>query len=228
MADTQAKTGSRIVFWDWNGTLCDDLQVSLDAVNELLRVKELPPISLEQYYSYVDTPISRFYERLFDLNEVTMDEIAAHYRSYYNAHLPEDCLMKGVRQVLDELKERGAVQVILSSAHRVSIEERARRLGILPYFSDILAADDWMAQSKEERTRVFLSQNGCGTDTSRVWFIGDALHDADVAKACGCGDRCILLPFGHQSEEDLRKTGAVFCSDWAAIPQLIYEKDFDT
>ena len=224
MAERKAKTGSRIVFWDWNGTLCDDLQVSLDAVNDLLLIKGLPPISLEQYYSYVDTPISKFYEHLFDFNEVTMDEIALHYRSYYNAHLPEDCLMKGVRQVLDELRNRGAVQVILSSTHRVSIEDRAARLSILPYFSAILAAEDWMAQSNEERTRDFLARIGCGMDTSRVWFIGDAVHDADVAKACGCGDRCILLPFGHQSEADLRKTGAVFCSDWSAIPQLIYKE----
>ncbi|MBP5231496.1 MAG: hypothetical protein ILO68_07170, partial [Clostridia bacterium] len=52
------------VFWDWNGTLCDDLSVSLDAVNALLSSKGRPPISLEQYYSYLETPISGFYAHL--------------------------------------------------------------------------------------------------------------------------------------------------------------------
>lgn len=207
------------VFWDWNGTLCDDLSVSLDAVNELLKLKERPPITVEQYYSYVDTPISKFYEHLFDLNEVTMEEISLHYRTYYGSHLPEECLMPGIRTVLEKLRSGRVRQVVLSSAHRDSIEFRARNTGILDFFDDILAADDWYAFSKEERARRYIRER-CD-DPERIWFIGDAVHDAEVADACGCLERCILVPLGHQSREDLVRTGAIVCDGFDVVPGLI-------
>lgn len=224
MVQTKDCTVPAVVFWDWNGTLCDDLQVSLDAVNELLRLKGRPPISLEQYYSYVDTPISKFYEHLFDLEEVTMEEIAGHYQSYYNTHLSDNCLMEGMLPVLKALKDAGAMQVILSSTHRESIEKRVKRLGIQDFFTAILAAEDWFAYSKEDRALSFLKQSGYGRDLSRVWFVGDAVHDSDVAKSCGCGERCILIPFGHQGMDELTKTGSVICTDLSRIPELITNK----
>ena len=50
------------VIWDWNGTLADDVRVALQSVNDILARRGREPITLEQYYSYIDTPIRRFYE----------------------------------------------------------------------------------------------------------------------------------------------------------------------
>ena len=44
------------VFWDWNGTLCDDVLLSLEAVNQMLRKRSRPPIGLDEYYRYIDVP----------------------------------------------------------------------------------------------------------------------------------------------------------------------------
>ena len=84
---------------------------------------------------------------------------------------------------------------------------------------DILAADDWYAFSKEERARRYIRER-CD-DPERIWFIGDAVHDAEVADACGCLERCILVPLGHQSREDLVRTGAIVCDGFDVVPGLI-------
>ena len=46
------------VFWDYNGTLIDDVGTALESVNDMLRKRDMPCINMEQYKSYIDTPIS--------------------------------------------------------------------------------------------------------------------------------------------------------------------------
>lgn len=55
----------KYIVWDWNGTIIDDVGIALDAVNDMLREKKRPEITLEQYRQAMDTPILRFYERFF-------------------------------------------------------------------------------------------------------------------------------------------------------------------
>ena len=43
------------VIWDWNGTLADDADASLLAVNDMLSRRDMPPITMAQYYEYIDT-----------------------------------------------------------------------------------------------------------------------------------------------------------------------------
>ena len=68
----------KTVIWDWNGTLADDGYASLLVVNDILAKRNMPPITMDQYYQYIDTPISRFYEHLFDLNKVPMSETTSN------------------------------------------------------------------------------------------------------------------------------------------------------
>lgn len=205
------------VFWDWNGTLCDDVLLALEAVNEMLRKRERAPITLADYYSYIDIPIRRFYEHVFDLNELPMEVISVEYQSYYDANLREDCLTAGARETLSALRDAGAKQYILTSSHKESVLPTVERLGLLPFFDAVLGADDWHVQSKEDRARTFCETNGiCGES---LWFVGDMLHDRDTALACG--GSCLLIPGGHQSEQALRGAGDCFCPSITDVPGRI-------
>lgn len=208
------------VFWDWNGTLCDDVLLALEAVNEMLRKRSRAPIGLEDYYSYIDIPIRRFYEHVFDLNEVSMEVIAAEFNAYYDAHLRADCLMPGARETLSALRDAGVKQYILTSSHRESVYPTVEKLGLLPFFDAVLGAEDWNVLSKEERARAFCAENGLLEQD--LWFIGDMLHDRDTANACGAS--CLLIPGGHQSEQDLRKAGDCFCERITDVPALVLLK----
>ena len=144
------------VIWDWNGTLADDADASLLAVNDMLSRRDMPPITMAQYYEYIDTPISRFYAHLFDLNEVPMSVISVEFAEGYARHFQG--LHPGARELLQKLKDAGMDQIILSSNHLESTEAQLRRFDIRDYFSQVLGA---------------------------AVLIGDTLHDYDTAKAMG-------------------------------------------
>lgn len=208
------------VFWDWNGTLCDDVLLALEAVNEMLRKRSRAPIGLADYYSYIDVPIRRFYEHVFDLDQLPMEVISVEYQSYYDAHLRKDCLMPGARETLSALRDAGAKQYILTSSHKESVLPTVEKLGLLPFFDEVLGAEDWHVLPKEDRARAFCEKNGLLGES--LWFVGDMLHDRDAANACGAS--CLLIPGGHQSEADLRGAGDCFCPSISEVPERILGK----
>ena len=189
------------VIWDWNGTLADDLDASLRATNDILARHHKPPITLEQYYSYIDSPISRFYEHLFDLNEVPMSQIGVEFQSFYPRYF--EGLHPGAEELLQALQRAGVKQVILSSSHRENVERDTRRLSIRDYFDEILAQEDLLAESKEQIGRDWIAKQSIPPE--RMVMVGDTLHDYDTARAMGTD--CILCAIGHQSEADLRTAG---------------------
>ena len=50
------------VVWDWNGTLLDDVKISVDTINVMLERKHLGKLTVEEYRSIfqnVSAPTSR-------------------------------------------------------------------------------------------------------------------------------------------------------------------------
>ena len=87
----------------------------------------------------------------------------------------------------------------------------------MPYFDDILAADDLLAESKEERGRVWAVQQSIPTDQMVV--IGDTLHDLAAARYIGAD--CILCAIGHQSESDLLTGGVPVVRSFRELEPLL-------
>ena len=212
-------THPTIILWDWNGTLADDGYASLLAVNDILEKRSMPAITMEQYYEYIDTPISKFYEHIFDLNQVTMDVIAREFAEGYARHFHG--LHPGAEALLRALHERGVRQVILSSSHRDSVEQDLRRFHIRDCFDAVLGAEDHLAAGKVERGLRWLRQQDC--DPKDMVMVGDTLHDYDTA--CAMGVPCILCAIGHQSEEYLRTTGAPVVTEFSRLRGLLLGED---
>ena len=53
------------IIWDWNGTLLDDLDVSMAALNEVLKSEQLPLVlDKEEYRQYFQFPVIKYYEKV--------------------------------------------------------------------------------------------------------------------------------------------------------------------
>jgi phosphoglycolate phosphatase len=191
------------IFWDWNGTLADDSEAAYKSVNDLLAKRGMAPITMEQYYSYVDTPIIRFYERIFDLNSVDYEEILKDFQEGYVLHLPETGLMADAVSVLENFRNRGFNQMIISSCEQNQLLSYTALFGISSFFDAILGASDFLAESKIERAKQYMHEQNIAPDS--ILMIGDTLHDYETARALGAD--CILIASGHQSEDTLRSSG---------------------
>ena len=206
-----------LVIWDWNGTLHDDARASWMSVNDMLARRDMPPITFEQYSSYIETPIIGFYRHIFDLEKITFEQIADEFHSGFALHMEGFGLMPGAARVLERLHAAGVKQAIVSSGEKNLLMDYAGRYDILHYFDAVLGADDLEAGSKVERAKAYMAR--CGVSSERTLVVGDLLHDAEMAAAIGA--RCLLVAKGHQIRAHLEPGGTEIADDISRVAALV-------
>ncbi|MBR6646142.1 MAG: HAD family hydrolase [Clostridia bacterium] len=207
----------KYIFFDWNGTLLDDAYASFQAVNAMLANRGLLSITFEQYREYIDVPIIRFYEKVMDMTEESMDDLAVEFNMYYQKFLPEIPIFEGLHELLGKLCISGIQLYIFSSSNNNIILPYLKKFDLLRYFTSVLGADDFHVGSKIKRTCDYIEDNSI--TSSEILFVGDMVHDSDVAKNAG-GD-CVLISSGHQSEEALLASGYRVISSVAELSALL-------
>lgn len=217
--DNQEETDMyQYIFWDWNGTIIDDVGVALNAVNQMLQERDYPMITLQRYRELMNTPIIRFYEPIFDLEKYPFEEIADEFQRLYQEGNPKP--YGKVPDLLQQFQEQGRHQIVLSSSERQSIQTSSDGLGFLHYFDAILGADDIYAQSKVDRAVEYLQQKKIMPEQCVI--IGDTAHDYEVAHSMGIA--CVLLACGHDDEKSLRQCGCPVCENHQELSAFIFAK----
>ena len=193
------------IIWDWNGTLLDDVYVSLKSVNLLLAEKNLEILSHEHYLDLFTFPVKTYYERIgFDFN-IEPFEITAHrFIEIYNAAVMDCGLHSGAIDILQFAAAKGLNQFILSAMEQQLLEETVKQNNIFSFFKAVYGLSNSYAISKVEIGMNLMEQNNL--IPSKTLLIGDTIHDFEVARSIGC--KCILVAKGHQSRSRLTSTGA--------------------
>jgi phosphoglycolate phosphatase-like HAD superfamily hydrolase len=99
----------------------------MKAVNCILAKRGRKPITKEQYYEYIETPIKRFYDHLFDFTDITMEDIIVEFNYFYRQNICDFPLMDGAAEVIAELDKSGVKQMILSSSSNEMIVPYAKK-----------------------------------------------------------------------------------------------------
>ena len=198
------------IVWDWNGTLLDDTSAALNAFNAQLVTRGLPPISLAFYRDHFAFPVKPFYARCgIDLAHEDWDALAREYHRAYAAE-PKALNAEAIA-ALEAVKARGVRQCILSALRQDLLEEALEAYGIRHYFDCVYGVDNLDGGSKLDRGRELLSE----LTTTDAVLIGDAVHDAEVARALGLG--CVLVSTGGHSAERLAAVAPTADSLLAAL-----------
>ena len=123
-----------LVLWDWNGTLLDDVDLCVDALNRLLRIYHYPQqYSLTQYREIFGFPIEDYYIRAgFDFSKNSYKELADDYMQDYLARAGACPLAESAVPALSLLKGAGVQQVILSASNLPVLEHRSRSAECAP------------------------------------------------------------------------------------------------
>ena len=194
------------IVWDWNGTLLDDVRISVDTINRMLEQKNLKRLTIDNYKSIFGFPVKAYYELIgFDFSRDDWEEVSINFVNTYNALAKDVELTPGIMPVLEGLKERGVRQYILSALQEDLLINMLERFHIRGYFDGVCGSNNIYADGKvargEEMLRTF------PIAPSETLMVGDTLHDAEVAEALGF-DVC-LYSGGHNSAERLREKGMV-------------------
>lgn len=207
--------GISLVVWDWNGTLLDDVRINIATINELLTRRGIKNIGDEaEYRDGFGFPIIDYYRTLgFDTENERFSDIADEYVRVYGERLCEASLASDAVSVLSRLGSMGLRQVIVSAAEGARLRREVMCYGIDGFFTDIIGTGDNLGSSKVSLAVNFVE--GCGVSRDEILFIGDLLHDAEVARECGC--RAVLVSAGHQSAERLKGSGMPVLSSLSEI-----------
>lgn len=202
------------VFLDFNGTIIDDLDLCLKLLNKLLLSQNKKEISLERYREIFTFPIIKYYEAAgIDFSIEPFDSLAIKFIKEYQPASLKCSLFPCVIDTVKCLKEKGVRVFILSASEKNNLLEQCKHFKIDSYFDDILGIDNIHAGGKIDIAKRFIEQNSL--NLSETVFIGDTLHDYEVALAMGVS--CRLVSCGHQSIERLKKANVPIYSDISGI-----------
>lgn len=191
------------IIWDWNGTLLNDLNVSIESMNMLLIKRQLPQLTKEHYKEVFGFPVIDYYQKLgFDFGKEAWENVAAEFMQAYHNKESTFELYEDAITTLEELKRKGYSQYILSAMKTASIEKMLKNYGIINYFDGIYGLDHHYADGKVEKGRDLLKNEQLSPQ--ECILCGDTIHDAEVSKKLGLN--CILICDGHQSVERLEAT----------------------
>lgn len=205
------------VLWDWNGTLLDDVDAAVASMNDLLSIHGKPLTTREEYREGIDIPVVNYYRKLFDLERTPFAELADGFMKGYDRYIRASGLMRGARETLERLHERGVRQIIVSSFHEETLNSYLHRFGIAGFFEAVSGAGDFISEGKIGRARSLFDRLHILPE--QTLSVGDMVHDYELARALGT--HCVLIPNGQQAEAKLRKTGARIEGDLAAVTRLV-------
>lgn len=209
------KTEIRHVVWDWNGTLLDDVQACVDAINKLLVERAMPEVSADQYRELFEFPVKNYYIKLgFDFDRVDWNELAEKYHAIYAETSSASPVRSGAIAILDELRARGITMTILSACKQSILDRMVSGRGIRGYFAGLHGLTNLFAQSKLALGRQLVRESRI--PASQTLLVGDTIHDFEVATELGW--QCVLLTGGHQSERRIR---ACECRIIRNLPELL-------
>ncbi len=207
------------IIWDWNGTIINDLWLSVEVFNQMRKKQtSLPDIDIEIYRKNFRFPVSDFYTQFgFDLSGENYHKTSIDYIKIYNARRFECALQEGVTDALRAYQEAGASQSVLSAYEKNFLRQAIEHYNLEKYFMGIDGLCDVDAASKIELGKAHIKK--LGLNPREVLMIGDTIHDKHVADAMNTD--CVLLCRGHNDRQRLSRTGAPIFDSHAQIARYV-------
>ncbi len=196
--------GKKVIFWDWNGTLLDDVEICIEAMNKLLLRRKMPLLDEKRYKEVFTFPVKHYYNKLgFDFESEAFEIPALEFIDEYKQLLSRALLFEDAAEVLKKLSAMNFRQFIVSAMENNALNESVKSRQIANYFEHVIGISDDYAFGKLDLYHHILKQYNI--DSAKALMIGDTLHDYEIAKALNID--VMLIGRGHQSKLRLGKTG---------------------
>ena len=212
------------IIWDWNGTLIDDVGAAVNALNRMLADRGVPPSTREYYRAHFGFPVRPFYAKLgVDLEHEDWDRICEDFHRYISEE-PDQHPRADAAAALSRAASAGFRQCILSALREDFLRRDIAAAGLSYHFEEIYGVDNLDGATKVSRGYELIARLREKSAPDNFFFVGDTLHDAEVAAALGA--ECVLVDCGHQSPERIAAAGRpVVHSLSGAIDFIIRESE---
>jgi len=195
---------TKTILWDWNGTLLNDVDLCVDIINGLLRQRSHELLSKAKYRQIFTFPVKAYYEAAgFQFDNDPFESVAVEFMDAYRQKLSSAQLFPEVFDCLRYFKAKGVRQFVVSAMEHDFLMETLEDKKLSQYFDGVSGIHNDLAFGKLDMALRFVKEKSI--DVEQAVFIGDTLHDHEVAMALGMP--CLLIASGHQSYERLNING---------------------
>jgi phosphoglycolate phosphatase len=200
-----------LVIFDLDGTLLDTIEDLGDSVNEVLRCREFPEHSYEDYREYIGDGMEMLIRRALPAGPASDPEMfaavlgdyqAAYGRNWNNKSRPYE----GILECLENLSSRGVKLAVLSNKPdhftRLCVSE------LLPgnAFFEVCGDREGIARKPDPGGALAIAGE-LGVSAGRTLFAGDT--DVDITTALRAGMIPVGVLWGFRGEDELRDAGAL-------------------
>ncbi|MFF2819396.1 HAD family hydrolase [Kitasatospora cineracea] len=173
------------VVWDWNGTIKNDLDDHVAALNATLPTLGGTPIDRDAYQAERILPLADFYARLLG-REITERERESSDAAFLTHLRAQPVRLHGrAVELLSLVQEAGHTQSLLSLCPHDTLVREVEEARIGHFFTRIDGRTGPPGDSKAIPLARHLRALGLTGRERRVLVIGDSLDDADSAYANG-------------------------------------------
>ncbi len=183
------------VFFDWSGTLNNNVDAFCDVCDHMFKELGHKPISKTEIKRHFTIPYMRFWNRYFP--DLTQEEESRLYTKYILL-LGKAKPYLGVKKVLQELQSRNILLFVVSSDLKQTLFPEIESYGFLHFFSEVYAD----VYEKELVLGKILSSRGL--DPKKCFFVGDTTGDIEAARRVGL--KTVGIGWGFQHKSVLKKS----------------------
>lgn len=186
---------SKLIIWDWNGTLLNDVEACVNSVNAMLEVRQMKLLNAISYKNVFTFPVQDYYKTIgFDFKQESFEKLAVEYIDLYKKEAVKSPLQEGSIEALEFFKSKNYKQIIVSASEQLSLENQVEQRQISKYFDSIIGLNNIHAKSKTDNAINYIKAS---EQFGRITLIGDTYHDYEVANEIGAD--CALVQNGHQN-----------------------------
>ena len=206
------------IIWDWNGTLFNDVALSVELGNTLLSRNGLRPITIDEYRDVFTIPVINYYKRIgFDFSKESFEVLGRTWMDWYESRKFECNLFCGVFETLHFFQNKGIKQYLLSAYKHDDLSMIIEHYGIKEYFEIVKGLDHIYADSKLHLGEELVKEIGDTGDS--ILLIGDTHHENEIANHLKVKN--VLFSQGHMSERRLRKFNVPVISNIKDIANFV-------
>lgn len=212
------RRGPGHVVWDWNGTLLDDLPLSVAAAQYACHtVASEVVVTLDGYRAGFRRPVRLFYEHLVGrrLGDLEWARLATAYHDFYEARARAVELRVGARQLLTRLIDSPISSSLLSMSETDQLRKVVDHHDLAWLFEAIQGAHGHQrTDGKRDLLRAHVAQirrQRPELSTADLLLVGDTTDDARAAMAVGI--RAVILDDGCVNRAELRQLNVPLAAD---------------
>ncbi len=192
-------TQKKLIIFDMDGTLVDSSTTIINAINYVRSKLNLEALDRELILTKVNDPEINPALFFYEIEEFSSENQEWFGEYYTNNHEKELKLYRGIKELLEELKEKGYELAISTNAYRTSTLESLGHLKVLDYFSSIACYDD-VGRGKPAPDMLEKNLEDLDLKVSDAIFIGDS--ERDLMAANNLNMDYIMINWGFSDYED--------------------------